>query len=103
MSNERRAAIHEQRSAYAARHTASSSDGPLFEALYDADCRVVKVSPVGPDGRRTVTVYDDWAGSGELRTDSVGDLAIGAGRWLKLGNCTTRTATSRVARHLAGH
>jgi hypothetical protein len=88
--------------AYAARHTASSPDGPIYEALRDAECRVDRVSPIGQDGHRTVTITHDEGGQYHVRTDSVGDLQVGAGRWLKLGNCTTRTAASRVARHLAG-
>jgi hypothetical protein len=88
--------------AYAARHTASSPDGPVFEALERADRRVVSVSPIGADGSRTIEIMDDHTGAIQFHTDSYGDLQVGAGRWIKLGNCTTRTAASRVARHLAG-
>jgi hypothetical protein len=37
-----------------------------------------------------------------VTTDAVGDLQIGAGRWLKLGNVTPRTARRRMTLWING-
>jgi hypothetical protein len=94
---------HEQRQAYARRHTSSSPDGPTFAALYDSPWQIVSVSRPDPETRRisVITVRTNTGERYESRTDSEGDLRMGAAMWIQLGNCTRRTAASRVARQLA--
>jgi hypothetical protein len=92
----------EQRMAYARRHTAGSPGGRAFAALRDADRRVVGVLAPDAMGCIAVLVVDNEGQVTRLVSDEFGSLWITDGGPLDLGSCDLRTASSRVARQLAG-